>query len=115
MSRLARRVRSHDTYALCSRAGQSRRSFRGEFSFYIARARELTHQGGYNLSAISNSAFAVAQVLLGETPPELGALKASEVATEVVHQVAKVHSKYWKSIDPVGCEPPEGEPDPMLQ
>jgi histone deacetylase 6 len=31
------------------------------------------------------------------------------VATEVIHQVAKVHSKYWKSIDPVSCEPPEGE------
>jgi len=71
--------------------------------------RHLTIQGGYNLSAISNSAFAVAQVLLGETPPELGALKASEVATEVIHQVAKVHSKYWKSIDPVACAPPEGE------
>ena len=48
--------------------------------------------------------------MLGETPPELGALQASEVATEVIHQVAKVHSKYWKSIDPVSCEPPEGKP-----
>ena len=70
---------------------------------------KLMDQGGYNLQAISNSAFAVAQVLLGETPPELGALQASEVATEVIHQVAKVHSKYWKSIDPVSCEPPEGK------
>jgi histone deacetylase 6 len=48
-------------------------------------------------------------VLLGETPAELGALEASEVATEVIHQVAKVQSKYWKSIDAKACEPPEGE------
>lgn len=66
-------------------------------------------EGGYNLRAISDSAFAVAQVLLGETPAELGALEASDVATEVVHQVAKVQSKYWKSINVKACEPPEGE------
>jgi hypothetical protein len=48
-------------------------------------------------------------VLLGETPAELRDLEASEVATEVMFQVAKVQSKYWKSIDVAGCEPPEGE------
>jgi histone deacetylase 6 len=65
-------------------------------------------QGGYNLEAISRSALAVGQVLLGETPAELGAIEASEVATEVIHQVALVQSKYWKSIDLKACEPPEG-------
>jgi histone deacetylase 6 len=64
-------------------------------------------QGGYNLRAISDSAFAVAQVLLGETPAELGALQASDLGTEVIHQVAKVQSKYWKCIDVKACEPPE--------
>lgn len=66
-------------------------------------------KGGYNLEAISDSALAVAKVLLGETPDELGRLEASEVATEVIHQVAKVQSPYWKSIDVKGCEPPEGK------
>lgn len=67
-------------------------------------------EGGYNLDAISHSSLAVAQVLLGETPPELPALQASEVATEVVHQVARVQSRYWKSIDVKACGPPEGNP-----
>ncbi len=39
----------------------------------------------------------------------MGALEASEVATEVMFQVAKVQSKYWKSIDVKACEPPESE------
>ena len=69
----------------------------------------LPYQGGYNLDAISRSSLAVAQVLLGETPAEMGALEASEVATEVMYQVAKVQSKYWKSIDVKACEPPESE------
>jgi histone deacetylase 6 len=64
-------------------------------------------QGGYNLNAISNSSLAVAQVLLGETPAELGPLEASEIATEVIWQVARVQSKFWKSIDVKSCEPPE--------
>ncbi|RSH94679.1 Histone deacetylase hda1 [Saitozyma podzolica] len=64
-------------------------------------------EGGYNLNAISNSSLAVAQVLLGETPAELGPLEASEIATEVIWQVAKVQSKFWKSIDVKSCEPPE--------
>ncbi|WWC68627.1 uncharacterized protein I206_102558 [Kwoniella pini CBS 10737] len=64
-------------------------------------------EGGYNLKAISDSALAVAQVLLGETPAELEAHQASEVATEVIYQCAKVQSKYWKSIDVKSCEPPE--------
>lgn len=75
-------------------------------------------EGGYNLTAISNSALAVAQVLLGETPAEIGHLEASEVATEVMYQVAKVQSKYWKSIDVKKCEPPEvtgeGNNDPVV-
>jgi histone deacetylase 6 len=46
-------------------------------------------------------------VLLGETPAELREFTASETATEVMYQVAKVQSEYWKSIDVVGCEPPD--------
>lgn len=32
---------------------------------------------------------------------------AQDLAVEVVNQVAKVQSKYWKSINPRACEPPE--------
>ncbi|KAK4688388.1 histone deacetylase 6, partial [Tremellales sp. Uapishka_1] len=64
-------------------------------------------EGGYNLNAISDSALAVAHVLLGETPAELDVSEASELATEVIYQVAKVQSRYWKSINVPSCEPPE--------
>ncbi|KIR69589.1 histone deacetylase 6/10 [Cryptococcus bacillisporus CA1873] len=64
-------------------------------------------EGGYNLRAISDSALAVARVLLGEIPPELGILRASQAATEVVYQVALEQSKYWECIDVKACEPPE--------
>jgi histone deacetylase 6 len=74
-----------------------------------AKRDGLTHlfriQGGYNLTAISNSAEAVARILLGESVPELPPLQASDIATEVMYQVAKIQSKYWKSIDVQACLP----------
>ena len=66
------------------------------------------HKGGYNLDSISNSALAVARVLLGDAPPELPPMMASEAGTETVWQVALEQSKYWKSINPKACEPREG-------
>ncbi|OCF43376.1 histone deacetylase 6/10 [Kwoniella heveanensis CBS 569] len=71
-------------------------------------------EGGYNLRAISDSALAVAHVLLGETPAELDVIQASEAATEVIYQCAKVQSKYWKSIDVKACEPPEDGSSPII-
>ena len=65
-------------------------------------------QGGYCLDAISNSALAVARILVGEAPPELEPLTASELATETVWQVALTQSKYWKSISPKQVEPKDG-------
>ncbi|KAG8972692.1 Histone deacetylase hda1, partial [Tulasnella sp. 427] len=62
-------------------------------------------EGGYNLESISNSALAVAEVLLGSPPPILPVLTASESATETVWQVSRVQSHYWHSIDPKQCEP----------
>ncbi|KAJ9109114.1 hypothetical protein QFC21_000442 [Naganishia friedmannii] len=62
-------------------------------------------EGGYNLNAISNSAEAVARVLLGEPVPPLPPLQASDIATEVMYQVAKMQSKYWTSIDVQACMP----------
>jgi histone deacetylase 6 len=65
-------------------------------------------QGGYNLDSISNSAVAVARVILGEAPDQLPPMTAGEAATETVFLVAREQSKYWKSVDPKACEPREG-------
>ena len=45
---------------------------------------------------------------MGEAPPELPPLVASEVESETVWLVAKEQSKYWKSINIKSCEPKEG-------
>jgi histone deacetylase 6 len=65
-------------------------------------------QGGYTLESISNCALAVGRMLLGEAPPEMSTLVASEVEAETVWLVAKEQSKYWKSINVRSCEPSEG-------
>ncbi|KAI9437713.1 histone deacetylase complex protein [Lactarius indigo] len=64
-------------------------------------------EGGYTLDSISNCALAVGRMLLGEAPPELPALVASEVEAETVWLVAKEQSKYWKNINIKACEPKE--------
>lgn len=61
------------------------------------------------MKAISNSAEAVARILLGEPVPELPPLQASDIATELMYQVAKIQSKYWKSIDVQSCLPIDGK------
>jgi hypothetical protein len=66
-------------------------------------------QGGYNIEAISKSAVAVARVLLGEAPGELGPIVATEEGTETVWAVAMEQSKYWKGLDPKACDPVEGK------
>ena len=65
-------------------------------------------QGGYTLDSISNCALAVGRMLLGEAPPEMPTLVASEVEAETVWLVAKEQSKYWKNINIKACEPSEG-------
>ncbi|KAI0317227.1 histone deacetylase complex protein [Amylostereum chailletii] len=64
-------------------------------------------EGGYNVDALSRSALTVGRTLLGEAPPEMGPLVASEIGTETVFLVAKEQSRYWKSIDVRACEPRE--------
>lgn len=64
------------------------------------------------MKAISNSAEAVARILLGEPVPELPPLQASDIATELMYQVAKIQCKYWKSIDVQSCLPIDGEFSP---
>ncbi|KAI9449392.1 histone deacetylase complex protein [Russula earlei] len=64
-------------------------------------------EGGYTLESLSNCALAVGRMLLGEAPPELPPLVASEVESETVWLVAKEQSKYWKNINTKSCEPKE--------
>ncbi|KZO93066.1 Arginase/deacetylase [Calocera viscosa TUFC12733] len=66
-------------------------------------------EGGYNLQALSQSALAVGETLIGESPPELPPLVASEGGTETVWQVAHYQSQFWRCINPKGCEPKPDE------
>ena len=50
-------------------------------------------EGGYSLEALERSALAVTKILLGEAPPEMEPMTASEVATETIWQVAMEQSK----------------------
>src|SRR5712671_5816353 len=67
-------------------------------------------QGGYTLESLSDCALAVGRMLLGEAPPELPPLVASEVESETVWLVAMEQSKYWQYINIKACEPKEGLP-----
>ncbi|ELU40937.1 histone deacetylase complex protein [Rhizoctonia solani AG-1 IA] len=62
-------------------------------------------EGGYNLDSIAKSALAVTRALLGDPLPELPRLDASEIATEVVWQVARIQSQYWHCIQASSLEP----------
>ncbi|KAH8080278.1 histone deacetylase complex protein [Cristinia sonorae] len=64
-------------------------------------------EGGYNLKAISDSCLAVTKVLLGESPPAMGPLVASQISTETIYEVALEQSKYWRNISPKSCVPRE--------
>ncbi|CAE6446719.1 unnamed protein product, partial [Rhizoctonia solani] len=63
-----------------------------EASFHLTKTRH-------------ESALAVTYALLGDPLPELPRLEASEIATEVVWQVARVQSKYWHCIQASSLEP----------
>ena len=69
----------------------------------------LVEQGGYCVEAVSKSSLAVTRVILGDAPPELQPMVASEAGTETVWQVAMEQSKYWKSVNPKACAPREGK------
>ncbi|CAE6451823.1 unnamed protein product [Rhizoctonia solani] len=62
-------------------------------------------EGGYNPESIAKSALAVTHALLGDPLPELPRLEASEIATEVVWQVARIQSQYWHCIQAPSLEP----------
>ncbi|CUM66524.1 uncharacterized protein PRCAT00004191001 [Priceomyces carsonii] len=57
-------------------------------------------EGGYNLESISRSALGVAKVLVGEPPEDTVSQLPHPEAVEVIDEVIKIQSKYWKSLKP---------------
>ncbi|CAK7890694.1 histone deacetylase Hda1p [[Candida] anglica] len=57
-------------------------------------------EGGYNLDSISKSALGVAKVLVGEPPEKTISLQPHSDTLEVIDEVIKVQSKYWKCMQP---------------
>ncbi|KAL8278779.1 hypothetical protein RQP46_008848 [Phenoliferia psychrophenolica] len=58
----------------------------------------LALEGGYNVEAISKSATACVEVLLGDEPRHLTLGPASPSATNAVQEVMGIQSKYWKCM-----------------
>ncbi|KAK4184869.1 histone deacetylase clr3 [Podospora australis] len=57
-------------------------------------------EGGYNLEAISKSALAVAQTLMGEPPPMMEIPKISREASKVLAKVQAFQAPYWECMRP---------------
>lgn len=57
-------------------------------------------EGGYNLDSIAKSALRVAKVLIGEPPEELKQIHPKLESIEVIDDVIKIQSKYWRSLGP---------------
>ncbi|RWA13640.1 hypothetical protein EKO27_g1472 [Xylaria grammica] len=57
-------------------------------------------EGGYNLQAISHSALAVAQTLMGEPPPQMEIPPISKEAARVLTKVQAVQAPYWECMRP---------------
>lgn len=57
-------------------------------------------EGGYDLEAISNSALAVAQTLMGEPPPKMEVPAISKEAARLLARVQAVQAPYWECMRP---------------
>ncbi|KJZ78848.1 hypothetical protein HIM_01621 [Hirsutella minnesotensis 3608] len=57
-------------------------------------------EGGYNLSAISNSAVAVAKTLMGEPPPKMELPKINREAARILAKVQAHQAPYWDCMRP---------------
>jgi len=57
-------------------------------------------EGGYNLEAISKSALAVAQTLMGEPPPQMEIPKLSNEAARVLAKCQAYQAPYWECMRP---------------
>ncbi len=57
-------------------------------------------EGGYNLSAISRSALAVAKTLMGEPPERMAIPALNKVAAHTINNVKRIQSAYWECMRP---------------
>ncbi|KAK4122591.1 histone deacetylase A-like protein [Parathielavia appendiculata] len=57
-------------------------------------------EGGYDLEAISKSALAVAQTLMGEPPPKMEIPRISREAAKVLAKVQAYQAPYWECMRP---------------
>lgn len=57
-------------------------------------------EGGYNLLAISNSALAVAQTLMGEPPPRMQLLGINKEADRTLQAVCAQQARFWECMRP---------------
>lgn len=57
-------------------------------------------EGGYNLTAISNSAVAVAKTLMGEPPPRMVIPKLNKEAARTLAKVQAYQAPYWECMRP---------------
>ncbi|KAJ4306848.1 Histone deacetylase hda1 [Collariella sp. IMI 366227] len=57
-------------------------------------------EGGYDLEAISKSALAVAQTLMGEPPPKMEIPRISREASKVLAKVQAYQAPYWECMRP---------------
>ncbi|KIM99022.1 hypothetical protein OIDMADRAFT_43096 [Oidiodendron maius Zn] len=63
-------------------------------------------EGGYNLTAISRSALAVAKTLMGEPPERMIIPQITNGAAMALHEVRLLQSRYWQCMRP-GAVPVE--------
>ena len=56
--------------------------------------------GGYNLQAISRSALAVAQTLMGEPPRPMSLPPINATVVQVLRQVQSYQAPYWECMRP---------------
>jgi len=66
----------------------------------------LALEGGYNVEAITKSAHACVEVLVGDEPRPLQIEGASATATNTVAEVMQVQARHWKSMG-AALETPE--------
>ncbi|KAF3766385.1 Arginase/deacetylase [Cryphonectria parasitica EP155] len=66
-------------------------------------------EGGYNLTAISNSALAVAQTLMGEPPPTLHLPQINAEAHKTLELVRTYQAPFWQCMRPGVIDVPEIE------
>lgn len=59
----------------------------------------LFWQGGYNVNAIAESAYACVKVIVGDELPVMSSIGAASLAaTNTVHDVRRMQAQYWKCM-----------------